>query len=232
MSNVENVFVSCEISLESIIGVKSIESMYDDASEHGGHFYNIDENEICEYETIRDYSISSMNLTKNEIYKTNFLNIAQKVCCRVYRDTYTRELYDEYKDHIEEQLKDLDFNYTDANGVCEFYRATHIDILATEKHYNNLCSEYQDDYYTLKEFYDDSINVFEQYIDDNVVQYDIQHFDYYGSRISIDENECISYIDDMDIEELIDIQDARKKHIQKLKNQIKNGYPIMFRTES
>jgi len=230
-----NIFVSTAISYDKVIDFDSIESMYDSVFDWnlGIQFweYDIEEDDI---NTLKKIVSKKLSLSKQEIAEFDWNWATRKVMCDTYKYKYESELFDELFEHTENVFSDLRYHFETSKGTdsVHFSEGSYIRVGMTKKEFEEKFWEDNKNYYeTKEEFFDEADDIFETYIFDEVVsKYDLEYFDYYGSRVCI-YNEWEKEIFESLDWELSELLGKRKKHYEQIKNYIKNKVALIYRTD-
>ena len=226
----KNIFVSTTVSLDELIGIESIESMYDFTLDCGDHIYSMSDDNIYEFDEVRKNIITEFNLTKNEIENNDLSQIVKSVLANQYRSNYENELYDEYVEHIDNQCSNVQYHFEGKEDFKSVHlsEAKWIRIGLTKNQFETLFENDKQYYDTKEEFFEDAVTILDEYIS-SFKQYDNEHFfDYYGTRVSCDGWE--DSIKEVFAWELEEILKNRTKHTKQVKQWIKNKVPFVYRS--
>jgi len=159
----KNAFVSTIISIESLIGIDSIEDMYDYTLDCGDHIYSLNSNDIYEYDEVESAIIKEYTLSKREINTHDISQIVKSVLASQYRNNYESELFEDYFNHIENVLSQYDWHFEgkeDGKSV-HFAEAKWIRVALTKKEFLSQFENELQYYETKVEFFDDAHELLE-----------------------------------------------------------------------
>jgi hypothetical protein len=223
-----NLFASTLITLESLIGVETIEELWSNTMEVGDHFYSLPIKELYELTEVKEHLTTTMNLTKKEIINVDFVNVTRQVMADAYRDLYQSELYDKYFNHVETQLQGRKYHFENAEGdIVHFTEAKYIRVGLTKNEFKELTyNDYRDDYDTNAEFYDDNEFILNDYLHYNTETFDNDYYNHYCG-VFVESENWMYHLSECEL--VCDIVSDRKHHQSKLKNLIKHRVPLDYR---
>ena len=228
----KNSFVSTTISYKSIIDFESIEDLWCSTIDWnlGNQYweYDIDSDSVNE---LKEIVSKKLSFSKEEIENFEWEWSTRKVMADTYSQTYESELYDELFNHIENELENLSYHFEGSKTTdsVHFSEGEYIRVGMTKTEFTDeFYNDYKNFYDTKEDFYDDAERIFEEYIEELVSKYDLEHFDYYGSRVCIYNEWQKNIFEHLDYE-LSLITVARKKKQHQVKNWIKNKVALIYR---